>query len=91
MAPALSSKLKTEDLELIGRMQRGIAKAHIQADMNGKRLEIWLREADKEEHETKDQAPKAASASVEDYAEQNVQDNKESTFIPPSYGEVVTE
>ena len=44
----LIDKLKTEDIELLGRMQRDLAKARIQADMNGKSLEIWCKEVNKE-------------------------------------------
>ena len=43
--------LKAEYISYVGKMQRQLANTHVRAENNGKRLEVWFKEVDKESDE----------------------------------------
>ena len=85
--PNIIDSLKTDDIPYLGKMQRQIAKAFVNADENGKKLEVWLKKVDKHEQETITPTMPAVVPSAEELQEQQlVQDSEECASTPTHMG-----
>ena len=85
--PDIIDSLKTDDIPYLGKMQRQIAKAFVNADENGKKLEVWLKEVDKHEQETITPTMPAVVPSAEESQDQQlVQDSEECASTPTHSG-----
>ena len=65
-------------------MQRQIAKAFVKADENGKKLEVRLKEADKDEQQTITPTMPAVVPSAEELKEQELVQNIEESVPTPT-------